>query len=259
MARNRMIKPEFWKDDALSEVSPYTRLLYIALWNFSDDFGYLEYRLKKIKVECLPYDDIDIDKLLQELVNIDKIEISGGIIWLKNFTKHQRVDKPKPSDLSQRFKDSENDRRMIDERSTTKREDKTSEIEVKEKEISTNVDSAKDAQEDSEKIYSVLEDVSEPTPQVSRRPPSQYGNAEISKMLLALKKAIGIEAFADSVNERNIGRHLVNLCEKIGGEEFKRRLGYVLNDDFRRKNCNRIRYLYAEVKSAPVVTKPNII
>lgn len=134
MARNRMIKPEFWKDDGLAEVSPYSRLLYIGLWNFADDEGYLEYRLRKIKAECLPYDDVDIEKLLNELVKTDKIEIRGGIIWVKNFLKHQRIDKPKSSPLSQMFKDSKNLPGKVDDESTTKREEKLKEVKEKEEE-----------------------------------------------------------------------------------------------------------------------------
>ncbi len=88
----------------------------------------------------------------------------------------------------------------------------------------------------------------------------QYGKKEINEILDALKEHIGIEAFSDSSIERNIGKHIHNLYKKIGKEEFRRRLGYVLGDDFRRKNCNSIKYLYGQLKSVPVKNiKPHII
>ena len=72
---------------------------------------------------------------------------------------------------------------------------------------------------------------------------------KINEMLDTLKIHIGIDAFADSSIERNIGKHLVNLLVKLGPQEFRRRLDIILNDSFKRKNCNRIRYIYAELKS----------
>lgn len=75
-----------------------------------------------------------------------------------------------------------------------------------------------------------------------------YGNKEVNEMLLALKGRIGVSAFADSAIERNIAKHCVNLLEKIGKDEFVRRLDFLLNDNFHRKNCNRIQYVYNQIK-----------
>jgi len=88
----------------------------------------------------------------------------------------------------------------------------------------------------------------------------QYGGKEINNMLKAIKETIGLEAFSDSGQERNFGKHLVGLYNKIGKVEFKRRLDYVLDDDFRRKNCNSIKYLYNQLKSVPTKNvKPNFV
>lgn len=75
-----------------------------------------------------------------------------------------------------------------------------------------------------------------------------YGNQDISKMLDALKRTIGIDAFADSSIERNIAKHCVTLMDKLGVEEFRRRLDIILDDGFKRRNCNRIKYVYNEIK-----------
>lgn len=118
MARYRMIKPEFWEDDKIAECSPIARLLFVALWNFADDEGYIEYRSKWLKAKCLPYDDANIDELLAEIEAAGRIEIRGDVIWIKNFLKHQKIDKPKPSNLSQLFKNSTNVRRQVDDESS---------------------------------------------------------------------------------------------------------------------------------------------
>jgi hypothetical protein len=34
-----MIKPEFWSDEKLAALSLQARLIYIGLWNLSDDYG----------------------------------------------------------------------------------------------------------------------------------------------------------------------------------------------------------------------------
>jgi len=85
--------------------------------------------------------------------------------------------------------------------------------------------------------------------QASPEKKSKYGNKGINEMLIGLKGHIGISAFADSAIERNIARHCVNLIGKIGAIEFRRRLDIILQDSFKHKNCNRIKYVYNEIKS----------
>ena len=36
MARNRMIKPEFWSSETLMSISRDARLTFIGIWNFCD-------------------------------------------------------------------------------------------------------------------------------------------------------------------------------------------------------------------------------
>jgi hypothetical protein len=71
---------------------------------------------------------------------------------------------------------------------------------------------------------------------------------DINNMLLALKKTIGIEHFVDSKLERNMARHCLGLIEKIGGDEFKRRLLALLDEPFTKKNCNKIKFVYNNIK-----------
>jgi hypothetical protein len=71
---------------------------------------------------------------------------------------------------------------------------------------------------------------------------------DIDSMLIALKQTIGIEAFVDSRIERNMAKHCLGLLEKIGREEFKFRLASILDDDFLAKNCNKIKFVYNNIK-----------
>jgi hypothetical protein len=121
MARNRMIKPEFWEDSKMAELCYPARLFFIAMWNFADDEGYLEHDIRWLKAKCMPYDKVDISELLNELLKAGRIEINNDIIHIKNFLKHQRIDKPKPSPLSELFQEqSRNIPRTIQDDSTTK-------------------------------------------------------------------------------------------------------------------------------------------
>lgn len=93
MARARNIKPGFFANDDLADISPLGRLLFIGLWTLADREGRLEDRPRRIKAEVLPYDDCNPDDLLQSLHDhgfIHRYEV-GGIKCLQvvNFTKHQ--------------------------------------------------------------------------------------------------------------------------------------------------------------------------
>lgn len=67
MARIRTIKPEFFKNEDLSDLSPIHRLLFIGLWTQADREGKLEDRPKRLKIEIFPYDDFDMDEGLNML------------------------------------------------------------------------------------------------------------------------------------------------------------------------------------------------
>jgi DnaD/phage-associated family protein len=93
MARSRNIKPGFFLNDELAECEPLARLLFAGLWCIADREGRLEDRPKRIKAEILPYDDCDIDQLLNQLAQhgfILRYEIDGcQYIQIVNFSKHQ--------------------------------------------------------------------------------------------------------------------------------------------------------------------------
>jgi len=97
VARSRNIKPGFFLNDELAECDPLARLLFAGLWCIADREGRLEDRPKRIKAEVLPYDDCDVDQLLDQLAERDFIvryEVDGlRYIQIINFSKHQNPHK----------------------------------------------------------------------------------------------------------------------------------------------------------------------
>jgi len=95
MARIRTIKPEFWTDETIVELPLECRLLFIGMWNFCDDQGFIDYRPKQIKMRVMPADDIDIVEALRILVRASLVLVweaeTGLVLQVRNWTKHQKV------------------------------------------------------------------------------------------------------------------------------------------------------------------------
>jgi len=93
MSRARNIKPGFFRNADLVELSIEARLLFIGLWTIADREGRLEDRPKQIKMEIYPADSFDVSALLEELADtdmLDRYEVGGKkYIQIVNFTKHQ--------------------------------------------------------------------------------------------------------------------------------------------------------------------------
>lgn len=87
------------------------------------------------------------------------------------------------------------------------------------------------------------------TPPVPGTPPNQ-SNPEINKILEALKQHIGVDDFVTSQKwQRIYGKHIFGLFQKLGKDEFLRRLESILSDGFKRKRCNDLEFLYKEIKA----------
>ena len=95
MSRIRTIKPEFFLDDELAELTPLTRLLFIGLWTLADCEGRLEDRPKRIRAQLHPFGDGDTDAMLQALHDRGFIyrytANSLRCIEIRSFKKHQRL------------------------------------------------------------------------------------------------------------------------------------------------------------------------
>ena len=109
MARSRNIKPGFFTNDVLGELPPLARLLFAGLWTHCDREGRCEDRPKKIKAALLPYDDCDVDKLLDTLgaagfiarYGVQGIKVIQVVTWKKHQNPHV---KEAPSTLPARCK-----------------------------------------------------------------------------------------------------------------------------------------------------------
>jgi len=100
MARIRSIKPEFWTSAQVLECSTNSRLLFIGLWNFCDDYGRHPLSPKQCKAEVFPADNFtekDILGMLQELSKNDLISVyvneNKEYFYIPGW-RHQRIDKP---------------------------------------------------------------------------------------------------------------------------------------------------------------------
>ena len=97
MARIRSVKPEFWTDEKIVDLSAFARLLFIGLWNFADDYGRMIYSPKRIKMQIFPGDNLDMEALLGEIRgdSLVSIYVVDGIEYLQvnGFAKHQKIDK----------------------------------------------------------------------------------------------------------------------------------------------------------------------
>jgi hypothetical protein len=99
--RARNLKPGFFSNEQLAEVSIEARLLFAGLWCMADREGRLEYRPKRIKMQIFPADAIDVEPLISELQEQTLILMyavkGNAYVWIPGFGKHQR---PHPKEVA---------------------------------------------------------------------------------------------------------------------------------------------------------------
>lgn len=102
MPRTRSIKPEFWTDEKIGSISIQSRLLFIGMWTYSDDYGVCKASPQLLKSEIFPYDEDLRAKQVAEwcdaLVNarmIHPFEYNGERLYvIRTFRSHQKVERP---------------------------------------------------------------------------------------------------------------------------------------------------------------------
>jgi hypothetical protein len=147
MARIRLLKPDFFLDEDLAEISMAARLAFEGLWVQADKKGRLEDRPKYLKATIFPYNDVDMNALLDELAGYNKkvpfitrYTVGGKkYIQINNFLKHQNphhTEKdsviPAPEDGDKKavtVKERLNNGEAPDKREVKEREDKDKENE----------------------------------------------------------------------------------------------------------------------------------
>jgi len=109
MARIRTIKPDFWTDSKTGTLSDKATKVFIGTWNHADDYGVLEFDTIALKAKIYPYSSEDHISLIAKPL-FDELLPKGLLIlfayseneeppfrpylFIKNFPKHQKVDKP---------------------------------------------------------------------------------------------------------------------------------------------------------------------
>jgi hypothetical protein len=105
MGRIRSIKPSFFLDEDLAELPFEHRLAFVGLWTMADGAGRLRDRPKRIKVELFPYDDVNMQQILECLAEkgfIVRYKVGDGcFIQVTNFRKHQRISGKECSEQSE--------------------------------------------------------------------------------------------------------------------------------------------------------------
>lgn len=103
MARNRMIKPEFWSDEKTGMLlTSDEKCLFIGMWNFADDEGLINGNPIYLKSSIFPYtnniDPEQIENILKKLSELEMIfrytRNNQSYLWVIKFKVHQRIDKP---------------------------------------------------------------------------------------------------------------------------------------------------------------------
>ena len=97
MARIRTIKPEFWISTQIGQCSIPARLLFVASWNFADDFGRLPADPDRLKAQAFPLDPVEVASLVGELIAaglVAEYDANGQKFWqILGWLRHQKIDK----------------------------------------------------------------------------------------------------------------------------------------------------------------------
>jgi hypothetical protein len=106
MPRIRTLKPSFWSDEAVADLTRDARLLCVGLISFADDEGRFLASTSAISGYVFPHDDLPVSRIKKWL---DEIETAGIVRlyavhgreygYFPNWAVHQRINKPQTSSL----------------------------------------------------------------------------------------------------------------------------------------------------------------
>lgn len=100
MARIRTVKPAFFRHEGLFEAEQESglplRLSFAGLWTATDREGRFKWQPRTLKLDCLPYDDVDFSRVLDALAArgfIVKYEIDGSVYgFIPSWASHQIIN-----------------------------------------------------------------------------------------------------------------------------------------------------------------------
>jgi hypothetical protein len=100
MPRIRTIKPDFWDSPDVARASLRARLLYIAMWNWADDWGVGDAHPGRLITFAFPNDSIatsEVPRLLSEVSRVFSVKFfdydGRPYYYLPTWEKHQRTEK----------------------------------------------------------------------------------------------------------------------------------------------------------------------
>lgn len=115
MARIRTVKPDFFRHEALFDAERSAglplRLAFAGLWTAADREGRFRWKPRELKLDCLPYDEVDFAVVLNALAEhgfVCKYTVDGQEFgFIPGWHKHQHINQreaqsnlPPPSDAS---------------------------------------------------------------------------------------------------------------------------------------------------------------
>lgn len=93
MARIRTIKPEFFTSEDIVSLSPFARLLYVAIWCEADREGRLVWKPLTLKLRYFPADNCDINAMCEEILSAKLVVLYGaGYAYIPSFKAHQHLN-----------------------------------------------------------------------------------------------------------------------------------------------------------------------
>lgn len=117
MARIRTVKPEFFRHADLYDLEADSglpiRIAFAGLWTACDREGRFDWKPRELKLDCLPYDDVDFSRVLDALMSrgfVVRYASKSGEIYgvVPSFRKHQVINnkesastRPDPKDAKE--------------------------------------------------------------------------------------------------------------------------------------------------------------
>jgi hypothetical protein len=108
MARIRSIKPDFFRHEDLYEAEREEalplRLAFAGLWTAADREGRFRWKPRELKLDCLPFDEVDFSRVLDALATrgfVVRYRVDGlDYGWIPTWHKHQVINnREKASEL----------------------------------------------------------------------------------------------------------------------------------------------------------------
>lgn len=95
--RIRQIRPEFFTDPVMAELSPTVRLTYIGLWCVADDAGWLTWDVPQIGAQLFPFEgakrrERELGLALERLSEAKRVVLYPcGCLHIPHLVDHQKI------------------------------------------------------------------------------------------------------------------------------------------------------------------------